>query len=126
MNAAQHTNTETSPSALTAETPAPDSVVGWPTLKAERIQLALRELPGWEMAADERSIRLRVRYSDPAMAFSFAQFAFTVGRRIAHFPELRLIGGSLEIVAWTPESNGVTEQDLGIARMLTPVYEKPS
>ena len=126
MNTAQTTNPATQASPPAAQAVAPDSVIGWPSLKSERIQLALRELPGWEMAADERSIRLWVRYSDPAMALSFAQFAFTVGRRLAHFPELRLIGGSLEIVAWTPESNGVTEQDLGIARMLTPAYEKPS
>lgn len=126
MTEAQNRKSETGPAAFAAKAAAKAAVVGWPSLKAERIQLALRGVPGWELAADERSIRLAVRYSEPAMALAFAQFAFTVGRRLAHFPELRLIGGSLEIVARTAEVDGVTEQDLEIARMLSPGSEKPS
>ncbi len=126
MTETQNRNPGSAPAGSSAKPALASASAGWPSLKSERIQLALLGLPGWQLAADERSIRFAVRYAEPAMALAYAQFAFTVGRRMAHFPELRLVGGSLEIVAWTAESDGVTEQDLELARMLSPGAEKPS
>jgi len=106
--------------------PVAENALGLTTLKAERVQLALREFPAWSLTHDGRCLVNRTRFPDPGLAFSFTAFAFTAGRLREHFPELRLVGAELEIVVWTPEAGGVTEQDLAYVRALGLSAEKAS
>ncbi|HEV7669876.1 MAG TPA: 4a-hydroxytetrahydrobiopterin dehydratase [Thermoanaerobaculia bacterium] len=114
----------TNPLTSSTEDPAPPT---WPTstetlklssLKAERIQLALEQLPGWALAAEERAIFRSYELPTREAAVALLCLIVELSRPQRREPKLDLSGRHLTVTLSSPESRGVTEADLDLARQI--------
>ena len=87
-------------------------------LKAERVQDAVRSLPGWEVMRDGAAIRRLFRVPGRARA-QFLDFAGALAARSAS--ELAFVPSAegLECRLTTPAAGGVTAQDLELAKEMS-------
>ena len=89
-------------------------------LKAERVQSALRALPGWRMhrsgAAISRAFRFRSAESPHLFAALAAALARENGRRP---PALAVRGREVVCRLASPEAGGVTRADIRLARRIS-------
>jgi 4a-hydroxytetrahydrobiopterin dehydratase len=92
---------------------------GESTLKAERVQLLLEELPGWRLTAGGKSISRVFRFPGVSSALAFTYFVSAVARESGHGPSVHLEGS--RVVCWltTQEAGGLTLQDLEMARRIS-------
>lgn len=87
-------------------------------LKAERIQVALSELPGWSLSPDQTALVRGDRLpSDEAVEIYFC-FVRAIGRAVGQQPQITVDGRTVEVRLSTPEAGGVTAADLVVARWL--------
>ena len=93
-------------------------------LKAERVQTALRKLPGWRMhrggAAISRAFRFRSAESPHLFAALAAALARENGRRP---PALAVRGREVVCRLASPEVGGVTRADIRLARRISLLEE---
>lgn len=87
-------------------------------LEPAQIAAALRDLPGWRIAADGRSIRRTLRFGGFGAAFAFmTRVAFEAERR-DHHPDWRNVYDRVEIELTTHDAGGLTERDIALARFI--------
>jgi pterin-4a-carbinolamine dehydratase len=88
-------------------------------LKAERVQLALRAMPGWRLAPGGAAIRRLFPVRDRQARSHFLAYAGALLREPRR--ELAFVARAegLECRLSTPAADGVTEQDLELAKELS-------
>lgn len=87
-------------------------------LKAERVQLALAELPGWKLTPDGRVITRTFRFEHHNGSLLFAFLVSGLGREAGHSPAMTIAAEAVVCQLTTPEAGGVTERDLELARRI--------
>ncbi len=87
-------------------------------LKAERIQLALRDLPGWSLAADESAIERVYGCTSVDAALTFLCYVLTTSfdRRLK--ARAVIDGCQVLLRLSTPSVGGVTQADLDFAHLI--------
>jgi 4a-hydroxytetrahydrobiopterin dehydratase len=89
---------------------------GVPALKPAEVQLLLREVPAWSLAADGGRIRREWRAKDFAAALAFFNRIADVAEREGHHPDLHLTGyRNVAVELWTHAAGGLTENDFILA-----------
>jgi pterin-4a-carbinolamine dehydratase len=90
-------------------------------LKAERVQLRLKQLPGWKMPAEGKAIDRVRKFADPLVAASYLAFAALLARRVGQPLRLSLVGSTI-VIALTGRSKGaakgINEEVLDLAEQL--------
>ncbi len=90
-------------------------------LKAERVQLRLKRLPGWKMPAEGKAIDRVRRFDDPIVAAAYLAFASLLARAVRQPLQVSLTDGNI-IIALTGRTKGadkgVTEEVLDLAEQL--------
>lgn len=89
------------------------------SLKAERVQLLLEDLPGWRLTAGGKSISRTFRFPGASSALAFTSFVSAVAGESGHGPAVHLEGS--RVVCWltTEAAGGLTLQDLETARRIS-------
>lgn len=88
-------------------------------LKAERIQLALHQLPGWILGAEAQAICRPYELPTREAAVILSCLIAELARAQGHEAKLLLFGRHLTVTLTSPESGGVTEADLDLARQIS-------
>ena len=90
-------------------------------LKAERVQLRLKRLPGWKMPAEGKAIDRVRRFDDPLVATAYLAFASLLARAVRQPLQVSLTDGNI-IIALTGRTTGadkgLTEEVLDLAEQL--------
>ncbi|MGH9360846.1 MAG: 4a-hydroxytetrahydrobiopterin dehydratase [Thermoanaerobaculia bacterium] len=88
-------------------------------LKAERIQLLLKEVPRWQLAKDGASLG-RAYHGLPSLraALLLASLAAEVAEQHHHAAALDIRGGRVTVTLTSPEAGGLTEKDFEVAAAL--------
>ncbi len=93
------------------------------SLKAERIQLWLEEMPGWKLSCDGRRVRRHFRFPSRGESLTFLRHAIksaeatevAFGRR---GPGLAYRGDLVTVSIWSNQGS-FTEADLHLARLVS-------
>ena len=91
---------------------------GRPPLSALEVASALRELPGWTAA--EQGTRLARRFTFAGFQDAMA-FVVALGRLATaedHHPEFSVRWNVVEVVTWTHDAGGLTDNDFILAARL--------
>jgi pterin-4a-carbinolamine dehydratase len=90
-------------------------------LKAERVQLRLKRLPGWKMLAEAGAIDRVRRFEDPLVAATYLAFASLLARTVRQPLQVSLTDGNI-IIALTGRkkgpAKGLTEEVIDLAEQL--------
>jgi pterin-4a-carbinolamine dehydratase len=93
-----------------------------PRLKAERVQVSLKTLPGWRLARGGRAIDRVREFPDAPSAAAFTSYVAQVAMRMAQPVALSQVGAQLAItLPGKPQrgpGGGITETVLELARAL--------
>ncbi len=98
--------------------PATDLATPQPALKAERIQLALRDLPGWALTKDESAIERTYDCTSLDAAFHFLCYVWTSAFDRGQKPRLVIEGFRVLVCLFTASAGGVTQADLDLAHWI--------
>ena len=81
-------------------------------------QAALQQLPGWAAADDRDAIVKTFRFKDFNTAFGFMTRAALAAEKLDHHPEWFNVYNRVEVLLATHDSDGVTELDVELARIM--------
>jgi pterin-4a-carbinolamine dehydratase len=91
-------------------------------LKAERVQLALRSMPGWAQVPGGKAIDRAWTFAEAGVAATFTAYVAAQAHAAQHPVELFLDGKRLLVTVWAPLSKGkrgsLTEAALHFAKKL--------
>ena len=105
---------------LTAKTSAVDQKAA-SRLKAERVQLALKGLPGWALTADGRAIDRLRQLASPQGAADYAGFIFREAARRRQRVEVVMSGHRILVTIHAPAHTnglGISRKQLSFAALL--------
>ena len=88
-------------------------------LSAREIDLALRELPGWNR--QEGGLRLRVRRPSFSDAITFVNAVAEIVEETNHHPDIDIRYRNVILFLTTHEVGGVTELDINLARRINAI-----
>src|SRR5262245_18983716 len=88
-------------------------------LKAERVQLLLEKLPGWQVSGDGKSIMRAFRFSGPGPTQAFASLISAMAAEAGHSPTIWIEGSSVICKLTTPVVGGLTILDFDLAHHLS-------
>ena len=90
-------------------------------LKAERVQLRLKRMPGWKMLAEGKAIDRVRQFHDPLVAASYLTFASLLARQVNQPLRVSVVGSTV-VLALTGRAKGadrgLTEGVLDLAEQL--------
>ncbi|HEX5035415.1 MAG TPA: hypothetical protein VFW62_13125 [bacterium] len=90
-------------------------------LKAERVQLRLKRLPGWKMLPERQAIDRVRRFDEPLVAAAYLAFASILARSVGQPLRISLTDGNI-IIALTGRTKGtdkgITQEVLDLAEQL--------
>lgn len=107
----------TKPAASSAPLPV-DVATPAISLKAERIQLALRDLPGWSLAADGSAIERDYGCTSVDAGLTFLCYVLTTSFDKGLKVRAVLDGFNVLLRLSTPSAAGVTQADLDFAHLI--------
>ena len=82
-------------------------------------EAALRNLPGWQVAAGEREAITRTyRFADFNTAFGFMTRTAIRAEQLDHHPEWFNVYNRVEVILTTHDAGGVTELDVKLAHFM--------
>jgi pterin-4a-carbinolamine dehydratase len=90
-------------------------------LKAERVQLRLKRLPGWKLLAETGAIDRVRRFEDPLVAATYLAFASLLARTLRQPLQVSLTDGNITIALTGRQKGpdkGLTEEVLDLAEQL--------
>ena len=87
-----------------------------PTLTAENVEAALRELHGWSVRAGK--LHREYRFADFNEAFGFMTRVALVAESSDHHPEWKNVWNRVEVDLTTHDSGGITASDVELARRM--------
>ncbi len=89
-----------------------------PTVLSEsQIENELRALPGW--TRQDGKLHRDFRFSDFSAAFAFMTRVALAAEKRDHHPEWSNVWNRVSIDLVTHESNGITERDVALARVIS-------
>ena len=86
-------------------------------LDGKQIENALRALPGW--ALQDGKLHRDLRFADFGAAFAFMTRVALEAEKRDHHPEWSNVWNRVRIDLTTHESNGITERDIALARVIS-------
>lgn len=89
-----------------------------PTTDAMNVPQAremLKQVPGWELALDNRAIKRRMPFKDFLSALAFVNKLGELAEAEQHHPDIMLGWGYVEVVFWTHTVSGLHENDFVMA-----------
>ena len=86
-------------------------------LGEKQIENALRALPGWELR--DGKLHRELKFTDFSAAFAFMTRVALAAEKRDHHPEWSNVWNRVSIDLTTHESNGITERDIALARVIT-------
>ncbi len=75
----------------------------------------MKQLNGWTLAEDAKSISKAYTFKDFKDAFAFTTKVAEVAEAEGHQPDLHVAWGSLKIHTWTHSIGGLSENDFIVA-----------
>lgn len=87
-------------------------------LSAEARKSALKGLSGWKEVAGREAIERTFVFKDFNEAFGFMSRAALVAEKNDHHPEWRNVYKTVEVVLSTHDANGVTQNDVDLAKAM--------
>ncbi len=87
-------------------------------LTDEEVGAALRELPGWTLAADGGSIVRGFSFADFSAAFAFMTRVALAAEKADHHPEWSNVWNKVDIKLNTHSAGGLTRLDMEMARTI--------
>ncbi len=87
-------------------------------LTDEELVAALRELPGWTLAADGGSIARGFSFADFSQAFAFMTRVALAAEKADHHPEWSNVWNKVDIKLNTHSAGGLTRLDMEMARTI--------
>ena len=98
---------------------------GTPPLGREQVILYLKEVPGWKLSADEKSIFVEYVMKDFLSAIDLINRVAKVAEAEDHHPDIHLSGyRKLRIELSTHSIGGLSENDLILAAKINPLPKK--
>jgi len=91
-------------------------------LSLDALQTALKELPAWSIQNEK--LHREYRFPDFAHAFGFMATAAVEIEKRNHHPEWLNIYNRVTVDLTTHDSNGITQKDLDLARLLEQISAK--
>jgi len=91
-------------------------------LSLDALQTALKELPGWSIQNEK--LHRDYRFPDFAHAFGFMAAAAVEIEKRNHHPEWLNVYNRVTVDLTTHDSNGITQKDLDLARLLEGISAK--
>lgn len=88
-------------------------------LSAREIDMALRELKGWNR--QEGGLRLRVRRPSFSEAIAFVNALAEIAEEMEHHPDIDIRYRNVILFLTTHEVGGVTELDIDLARRINEI-----
>lgn len=85
-------------------------------LTAIQLENALRALPGWSL--HDGKLRRELRFADFSAAFAFMTRVALAAEKRNHHPEWSNVWNRVCIDLTTHESDGITERDVALARVI--------
>ncbi len=92
-------------------------------LKAERVQLSLRRLPGWAATSDGGGIRRAFELEGDISTLLFAALVGARGLEAGRSTGITVCGQTVVCQLGAAEVGGVTEEDLELARRISLLQE---
>lgn len=89
---------------------------GDPALSAEEVNMALKDLPGWELSENGTAVTRKVKFKDYSAAFQFVQAVSELAEAEDHHPDVHFGWGYAEITFITHAIGGLHSNDLLMAR----------
>jgi 4a-hydroxytetrahydrobiopterin dehydratase len=87
-------------------------------LGAREIEAALKDLEGWTLAEDGRTIAKSFRFRSFSEAFAFMTRAALAAERLNHHPDWSNSYNRVEVRLSTHSAKGVTELDVKLAKKM--------
>jgi len=84
---------------------------------AERADLA-HILPQWTLEAGDKAITRELKFTDFKQAFAFMTEVAEAADRMDHHPEWSNVYNTVAIRLTTHDSNGLTQNDIDLARVI--------
>lgn len=81
----------------------------------------LKQVPGWELALEDRAIRKRFGFKDFMSALAFVNALAEIAETEQHHPDLMLGWGYVECVLWTHSIAGLHENDFIMAAKINEI-----
>lgn len=86
-----------------------------PPLSRTEAEVLMRELAGWELAGDTKSIGKRLAFPDFAQALAFVDAVGALAESEGHHPDIELGWGRVMLTLTTHAIGGLSENDLIMA-----------
>ena len=91
-------------------------------LSPDALQTALKDLPAWSIQNEK--LHREYRFPDFAHAFGFMAVAAVEIEKRNHHPEWLNVYNRVTVDLTTHDSNGITQKDLDLARLLEQISGK--
>lgn len=85
-------------------------------LKAERVELKIKQMPEWQLQRNGSMLSRRLRFATPGAALAFAGLVTSLADRAGRQPRIVLSGSEVHLSLTT--SGGLTRADLALARRI--------
>jgi len=92
-------------------------------LKAERVQLALRALPGWAPTSDGEGISRAFQFQGSGSTLLFAALVGAMGWEVGRVPVITVLGQTVVCQLFVAEDGGVADEDVALARRISLLEE---
>src|SRR3990167_4986209 len=83
-----------------------------PPLSKNEAEILLRQIPGWSLSDDAKSISKEFKFKDFIEAMNFANKITEVAEAEGHHPDLAISWGTVGISLTTHAIKGLSENDL--------------
>ena len=83
------------------------------------LDAALSDLPGWEIAADGKSIGRRFEFRNFSEAFAFMTRSALAAEKLDHHPDWSNVYKTVTVSLSTHDRGGVTELDIELASRMS-------
>lgn len=96
---------------------------GVEALAAQQVQQMLADVPGWQLAADGKSISRRYTYKNFKKPLALVNKVGELAEFEGHHPDIMLGWGYAEFKMWTHSIGGLHQNDFVIAREINRLAE---
>ena len=87
-------------------------------IAADALALALKELPGWEMAQGGKALVRKFVFANFNAAFGFMARAALIAEKSDHHPDWTNVYKTVEVTLTTHDAGGVTDKDISFAKAM--------
>ncbi|MCW8916410.1 MAG: 4a-hydroxytetrahydrobiopterin dehydratase [Magnetovibrio sp.] len=93
-------------------------------LLPDEITKRLRDIPGWQLSNDGKSIEQTFKFSDFRSAFGFMTQVALAAEKMDHHPDWSNVYNTVRIQLSTHDAGGITERDITLAKTTNTLVHK--